>query len=149
VESNLTGTVALVTGASSGIGAATARQLANHGAAVALVAPRQDRLDALAAEIDQAGGTALVAEADITHRTQAEAAVQQTVDRFGGLDTPVNNAGLMLLGPWEAPTPTRLCCATLTPPGRSFYGWHASAAPSARWLNAAHGRGRSAAAPGR
>jgi NADP-dependent 3-hydroxy acid dehydrogenase YdfG len=99
VASNLTGTVALVTGASSGIGAATARQLADHGAAVALVARRRDRLDALAAEIDQAGGTALVVDADITDRTQAEAAVQQTVERFGGLDTLVNNAGLMLLGP--------------------------------------------------
>src|SRR5829696_5252341 len=99
MESNLTGTVALVTGASSGIGAATARRLADHGASVALVARRLDRLEALAAEIDQAGGTALVVEADITDRTQAEAAVQQTVERFGGLDTLVNNAGLMLLGP--------------------------------------------------
>src|SRR5215211_9213589 len=99
MESKLTGTVALVTGASSGIGAATARRLADHGAAVALVARRRDRLEALAAEIDQAGGTALVVDADITDRTQAEAAVQQTVDRFGGLDTLVNNAGLMLLGP--------------------------------------------------
>jgi NADP-dependent 3-hydroxy acid dehydrogenase YdfG len=99
MESKLTGTVALVTGASSGIGAATARRLADHGAAVALVARRRDRLEALAAEIDQAGGTALVVEADLTDRTQAEAAVQQTVDRFGGLDTLVNNAGLMLLGP--------------------------------------------------
>ena len=97
--SNLAGTAALVTGSSSGIGAATARQLADYGAAVALVARRRDRLEALAAEIDQAGGTALVVDADITDRTQAEAAVQQTVERFGGLDTLVNNAGLMLLGP--------------------------------------------------
>jgi NAD(P)-dependent dehydrogenase (short-subunit alcohol dehydrogenase family) len=66
---------------------------------VALVARRRDRLEALAAEIDQADGTALVVEADITDRTQAEAAVQQTVQRFGRLDTLVNNAGLMLLGP--------------------------------------------------
>jgi NADP-dependent 3-hydroxy acid dehydrogenase YdfG len=99
MTAKLTGTAALVTGASSGIGAATARRLADHGAAVALVARRRDRLEALAAEIDQAGGTALVVEADITDRTQAEAAVQQTVERFGGLDTLVNNAGLMLLGP--------------------------------------------------
>jgi NADP-dependent 3-hydroxy acid dehydrogenase YdfG len=99
MEANLTGTAALVTGASSGIGAATARRLADHGACVALMARRRDRLEALAAKIDQAGGTALVVEADITDRTQAEAAVQQTVQRFGGLDILVNNAGLMLLGP--------------------------------------------------
>ena len=99
MESKLAGTAALVTGASSGIGAATARLLAVHGASIALVARRKDRLQALAAEIHQAGGTALVVEADITDRTQAEAAVQQTVERFGRLDTLINNAGLMLLGP--------------------------------------------------
>jgi len=99
VTSTLTGTVAVVTGASSGIGAATARRLADRAACVALVARRRDRLQALAAEIEQADGTALVVEADITDRSQAEAAMQQTVDRFGRLDTLVNNAGLMLLGP--------------------------------------------------
>ncbi|TDO47213.1 NADP-dependent 3-hydroxy acid dehydrogenase YdfG [Kribbella sp. VKM Ac-2527] len=99
MESKLTGTVALVTGASSGIGAATARRLAEDGASVALVARRKDRLEDVAAEIDKAGGTALVVEADITDRAQAEAAVQQTVERFGRLDILVNNAGLMLLGP--------------------------------------------------
>jgi NADP-dependent 3-hydroxy acid dehydrogenase YdfG len=99
MESKLTGTAALVTGASSGIGAATARRLAENGASVALAARRLDRLEVLAAEIDQAGGTALVVEADITDRTQAEAAAQQAVERFGRLDTLVNNAGLMLLGP--------------------------------------------------
>jgi NADP-dependent 3-hydroxy acid dehydrogenase YdfG len=97
--SELAGTAALVTGASSGIGAATARRLAGHGAAVALVARRRDRLEALAAEIGKAGGTALAVEADITDRAQAEAAVQQAAGRFGRLDTLVNNAGLMLLGP--------------------------------------------------
>ena len=105
MTAKLTDTAALVTGASSGIGAATARRLADHGASVALVARRRDRLEALAAEIDQAGGAALVVDADITDRTQAEAAVQQTVERFGGLDTLVNNAGLMLLAPSSAPTP--------------------------------------------
>ncbi|MET7354182.1 SDR family NAD(P)-dependent oxidoreductase [Streptomyces mirabilis] len=99
MPSTLTGTVALVTGASSGIGAATARRLAEDGASVALVARRKGRLNDLAAEIEEAGGTALVVEADITDRTQAEAAVQQAVEHFGRLDILVNNAGLMLLGP--------------------------------------------------
>src|SRR5688500_19890631 len=96
MTSKLTGTVALVTGASSGIGEATARRLAEEGAAVVLVARRRERLAALATEIEQAGGTALVVQADITDRTKAEAAVQQTVERFGRLDVLVNNAGLML-----------------------------------------------------
>lgn len=99
MTSTLTGTAALVTGASSGIGAATARQLAALGASVALVARRRNRLAALAAEIEEAGGTALVIEADITERAQAQAAVDRAVDRFGHLDVLVNNAGLMLLGP--------------------------------------------------
>jgi NADP-dependent 3-hydroxy acid dehydrogenase YdfG len=99
VESKLAGTVALVTGASSGIGAATARRLAEHGASVALAARRGDRLEALAAEIDGSGGRALVLETDITDRAQAEAAVERTFEGFGRLDTLVNNAGLMLLGP--------------------------------------------------
>ncbi|MFG2358405.1 SDR family NAD(P)-dependent oxidoreductase [Streptomyces sp. NPDC048521] len=99
MASKLTGTVALVTGASSGIGAGTARRLADQGATVALVARRKDRLETLAAEITEAGGTALAVESDITGRDQAETAVRQTVERFGRLDILVNNAGLMLLGP--------------------------------------------------
>ena len=89
----LDGTVALVTGASSGIGEATARALARSGAKVAIAARRKDRLDALAAEID-----ALVIEADITDREQATGTVRRTVDELGRLDTVVNNAGVMLLG---------------------------------------------------
>ena len=95
----LSGTTALVTGASSGIGAATALRLAEDGASVALVARRKDRLEDLAAQIQQAGGTAMVVEADLTRRSQAESAVEQAVERFGRLDILVNNAGLMLLGP--------------------------------------------------
>lgn len=90
----LTGTAALITGASSGIGEATARRLAEHGAAVALVARRRDRLEALARDILEAGGAALVIDADITDPAQAETAVRQTVEHFGRLDTLVNNAGI-------------------------------------------------------
>src|SRR5919198_2500181 len=89
----LDGAVALVTGASSGIGEATARALARQGAAVAVAARRKDRLDALAGEID-----CLVIEADIADRDQATEAVQQTVGELGRLDTVINNAGVMLLG---------------------------------------------------
>ncbi len=95
----LDGTVALITGASSGIGAATATALAGHGAAVAIAARRKDRLEDLAAVIRAAGGTALVLETDITQEQQATAAVERTVAELGRLDTLVNNAGLMLLGP--------------------------------------------------
>ena len=99
--STLERTVALVTGASSGIGEATARRLAAEGAAVALVARRGDRLEALAKELNGAGGRTLVIPADITDEEQARAAVEQTVAELGRLDTLVNNAGMMLLGPVE------------------------------------------------
>lgn len=101
----LEGTVALVTGASSGIGAATARALAARGAKVAMSARRLERLERLASEIGGNGHTALAIEADITDRKQAVAAVERTVRDFGRLDIVVNNAGQMLLGPIEgAPT---------------------------------------------
>ena len=90
----LNGTVALVTGASSGIGEATARALADQGATVAVAARRKQRLDALAAEI---AGLAL--EADITDREQAVTAVERTARELGRLDIVINNAGVMLLGP--------------------------------------------------
>jgi NADP-dependent 3-hydroxy acid dehydrogenase YdfG len=98
----LTGTTALVTGASGGIGAATALALAAQGAAVALLARRKDRLDEVAGRIRAAGGTALAIEADVTDQAQVAAAVEQTVRTYGGLDTLVNNAGIMLLGPVES-----------------------------------------------
>src|SRR3982750_4309982 len=92
----LEGTVALVTGASSGIGEATARALAELGAAVALVARRKERLEKLASEIST---RTLVLETDVTQRDQAFAAVERTVAELGRLDTVINNAGVMLLGP--------------------------------------------------
>lgn len=95
----LTGTVALVTGASSGIGHATARELARLGATVVLVARRKTRLDALARDIMRDGGSAFAIALDITDRASAEGAVQQTVERFGRLDILVNNAGVMIIGP--------------------------------------------------
>ena len=95
----LEGTVALVTGASSGIGEATAHVLAGAGAAVALVARRRERLDQLAGEITSQGGRALVLETDVTQRDQAEGAVERAVSELGRLDIVINNAGVMLLGP--------------------------------------------------
>jgi len=95
----LDGTTALVTGASSGIGEATALSLAAQGAAVALVARRRDRLEDLAGRITSKGGRALVLEADITAREQAQDVVRRTVEELGRLDVLVNNAGVMLLGP--------------------------------------------------
>jgi NADP-dependent 3-hydroxy acid dehydrogenase YdfG len=101
----LDGTVALITGASSGIGEATARELAARGAKVALAARRLERLERLASAIGGGGRTALAIEADIADPEQASAAVGRTVDELGRLDVLVNNAGVMLLGPIEgAPT---------------------------------------------
>jgi len=99
MTTTLQGTVALVTGASSGIGEATARLLASDGVAVALVARRKDRLETLATEIAEAGGRAIALDIDITEAEGAIAAVERTVAELGRLDTLVNNAGVMLLGP--------------------------------------------------
>ena len=98
MAARLDGTVALVTGASSGIGEATALALAAEGAAVAVAARRRDRLEALAEKI---GGTGrvLVHETDVTDESQVRAMVEGTVAELGRLDTLVNNAGVMLLGP--------------------------------------------------
>jgi len=96
----LEGTVALVTGASSGIGEATAVALAAEGASVAVAARRRDRLEALAARIGD-DARVLVLETDVTDEDQARAMVERTVAELGRLDTLVNNAGVMLLGPVE------------------------------------------------
>src|SRR6476469_4805303 len=97
----LEGTVALVTGASSGIGEATARALAAEGAAVALVARRTDRIESLARELSKNGGRALAITTDVTVEQQARDAVDRTARELGRLDIVINNAGVMLLGPIE------------------------------------------------
>jgi NADP-dependent 3-hydroxy acid dehydrogenase YdfG len=94
----LEGTVALVTGASSGIGEATAVALAAEGATVAIAARRRDRLELVVERIGN-DTDVLVIETDITDEAAARAMVQSTVTEFGRLDTVVNNAGVMLLGP--------------------------------------------------
>lgn len=99
MQEQLDSSVALVTGASSGIGEATALELAARGAAVALVARRADRLADLAARIRADGGTALELAVDVTDEGSAREAVERTVAELGRLDILINNAGVMLLGP--------------------------------------------------
>jgi NADP-dependent 3-hydroxy acid dehydrogenase YdfG len=92
----LEGRVAVVTGASSGIGEATVRALAGAGASVALGARRADRLQAIAESVE---GKTLVQEVDVSDEEQARSLIQRAHDELGGLDILVNNAGVMLLGP--------------------------------------------------
>ena len=94
----LSGKVALVTGASSGIGEATAVALAGAGAAVAIGARRKDRLDALAGRLREDGATVLQLDLDVTDEQACADAVRATRQELGGLDVLVNNAGVMLLG---------------------------------------------------
>jgi NADP-dependent 3-hydroxy acid dehydrogenase YdfG len=91
--------VVLITGASSGIGEATAIRLAKAGAKVVLVARRKDRLDKIASEIKKEGGEALAIKADVTQKAKASTIVKQAVDKYGTLDVLINNAGIMLNGP--------------------------------------------------
>lgn len=100
--SNLANKVVLVTGASSGIGEATARNLARRGARVVLGARRTDRLEKLVAEIRAAGGTAEYRALDVTRLEDVRAFAAFALERFGRIDVIVNNAGVMPLSPLEA-----------------------------------------------
>jgi NADP-dependent 3-hydroxy acid dehydrogenase YdfG len=91
------GRVAVITGASSGIGAATARALAADGYRVALLARRSDRIQALA---DELGDSAIAIPADVTDRAALVSAAQRVQDELGGANVLVNNAGVMLLAPF-------------------------------------------------
>lgn len=93
----LDGRTAVVTGASSGMGAATAHRLAALGASVAVVARRQDRLAALAADITAAGGTALPLTVDVTDRAAIQAAADEVANQLGQADLVFNNAGVQLI----------------------------------------------------
>lgn len=97
----LKGKVALITGASSGIGEATALALAEEGAAVVLSARREDRLQELVKRISKVGGKALPIVSDVEDEAQATSLVQKARDEFGHIDIVVNNAGVMLLGQIE------------------------------------------------
>ena len=93
--------VSVITGASSGIGERVAAAFAAEGAATVLAARRQERLEAVAAEIQEAGGKALVVPTDVTRETQVAALFQKATDAFGRVDILVNNAGIGGAGPTE------------------------------------------------
>jgi len=99
--SNLTNAVTVVTGASSGIGAATAKRLGASGAKVVLAARNEDKLRALVSEITEAGGTATYRVTDVIDRADAKALAAFSVETYGPVDVLVNNAGLMLFSAWK------------------------------------------------
>ncbi len=96
---NITGKTVIITGASSGMGAAAARHLAAKGAAVVLGARRIDRIEALVAEITDAGGKAIAVATDVTRREDLQRLVNAAIDTYGRIDVIINNAGVMPLSP--------------------------------------------------
>lgn len=101
MDMSLANRVAVITGASSGIGAATAKLLAARGARVAVLARRKDKLDALVSSIKAAGGTALALPVDVTDQASVDAAALRIAESFGQVDLVFNNAGVMLPAPIE------------------------------------------------
>jgi len=99
MSKNIQGKVVVITGASSGLGEATARHLAALGAHVVLGARRQDRLDAIVREIAAAGGKAIAHPIDVTNKEDLSALVAKAVEAFGRIDVMINNAGLMAISP--------------------------------------------------
>lgn len=100
--SEITDKVIIITGASSGLGEASARRLAKNGAKLMLAARREECLQNLVNEIEQAGGTAKYQLTDVTNRSEVEALVKATLQAYGKVDVLVNNAGLMPLSPLAA-----------------------------------------------
>ena len=98
---SITGKVIVITGASSGMGAAAATYLAARGASIVLGARRADRIEALAAEIVEAGGKATAVATDVTSRDDLAKLVDMAVDTYGRIDVLINNAGLMPLSPLD------------------------------------------------
>jgi NADP-dependent 3-hydroxy acid dehydrogenase YdfG len=98
---NIKGKVVLITGASSGLGEATARRLSSEGATVVLGARRKDRIEALARELSARGGTAMALVTDVTERGQVKRLVDAAVENHGRIDVMINNAGIMPQAPLE------------------------------------------------
>ncbi len=101
MSNNIEGKVIVITGASSGLGAATARLLSKQGATVVLAARRGQRIESLAEELGKQGGKTLAVETDVTKPEQVQLLVDKTVEEFGRIDVLLNNAGLMPLAPLE------------------------------------------------
>ena len=99
MSENIEGKVVVITGGSSGLGAATARYLAARGAIVAIAARRADKLAAIVADIEAAGGKAKAFTVDVTKKAEVDALIAGVVAAFGRVDVLVNNAGLMAIAP--------------------------------------------------
>ena len=99
MQNNIANKVVVITGASSGLGEATARHLSALGASVVLAARRKDRLDQLVEELTTAGGKAVAFETDVTRQQDVQALIEGAVKHFGRIDVLINNAGLMAIAP--------------------------------------------------